>query len=157
MSDDHRRHWIPSDWLDEINPTMLESPDSFIEREPKGWALRLPDGDPDRDNEFYHSPIEPGQIVGFRWVEGHGFFKLLLAADRTWTTDITPPAAATHFHEPQFGIIGNSVEDLLTDDLDPLEPGEYEISAYTWSPEIPFRFDVDTEGNGRFIQCAEPN
>lgn len=157
MSNDTRRLWLPDNWLDEINPTMLETPDGFIAKDGVDWVLRLPEGDPDHDNEFYRTPIEPGQVVNFLWSQGHGYVTLTVAADGTWTTDIRPPKAATHFYEPAFGIIGNSIAEVVKGDPEPLEPGEYEISAYTWSRPIAFRFDVDVEGNGKFTPVSGAN
>lgn len=157
MSNDTRRLWLPAEWLDEINPTMLETPDGFIAKDGSDWVLRLPEGDPYHDNEFYRTPIEPGQIVNFLWSQGHGFVNLTVAADGTWTTDFRPPEAATHFYEPSFGVIANSIDQLVQDEREPLEPGTYEISAYAWSRAIAFRFDVDADGCGKFTQTSGAN
>lgn len=153
------RQWLPADWLDEVNPTLLDSPDAFIERVGDGWGLRLPVGDSERDNTFYQTAIEPGQIVNFLWTEHYGDRTLTMNADRTWSLDEPAPAGATHFYEYTQGMLSDSVDSLVNGDApdcgvtDPLDPGEYVISTYTWSDSIPFLFDIDDGGNGRFILC----
>lgn len=150
------RLWIPADWVDESNPTMLDRADSYIEKQADIWWLRLPKDDPERDNEFYRMAVEPGQIVKFLWMERHGEISLILKADRTFITDQEPPSGTTHFYEYSTGAIAGSLKDLVEADETgaPLDPGEYDVMAYTWSDEIPMRFDVDAEGQGRFLRCA---
>lgn len=156
------RKWIPTEWVDELNPTLLDSPDAFIERIGEGWGLRLPAGDPDRGNEFYQTAVEPGQIVNFMWTEHYGDRTVIVHPDRTWIIDQPPAEAVTHFYEHSQGVLADSIEEMVNGVpdcgvSDPLEPGEYEISTYTWSEAIPYRFDVDADGNGRFVQCEGAN
>lgn len=157
------RKWLPADWVDELNPTLLDTPDAFIERIGEGWGLRLPAGDPERDNDFYQTPIEPGQIVNFVWTEHYGDRTLIVNPDRTWIIDQPVPEAATHFYEYSQGALATSIEELVNGvpecgvDAETLDPGEYEISTYTWSDRVPFRFEVDVDGNGRFVASAGAN
>lgn len=148
--------WIPAEWLDEVNPTMFESPDTYIEKQADVWWLRLPKGDPDRDNEFYRMAIEPGQIVQFLTMQRHGELSLILKADRSFVIDDEPPAGTTHFYEASTGAIADSLKDLVEpgETGAALDPGEYEVMAYTWSDHIPMRFDIDADGQGRFLRCS---
>lgn len=153
---DVARKWFPVEWLDEMNPLPLESPDAFIEREGDGWCLRLPEGDSDRENDFYHMTVVPGQVVGFEWTESYGDLTMTVHEDRTFTLDRAIPEGATHFYEHSEGMLTNSLSEMV-EGADRLEPGEYEISAYTWSDAIPHRFDVDADGNGHFTPSAGAN
>lgn len=162
MSDQSARTWLPADWLDEMNPTLLDSPDAFIEREGEGWALRLPEGDDERDNKFYRTLIEPGQVVLFFWTQSHGELSVTVHADGSFTTHDPIPAEATHFYECSSEMLADTLAELVAGDErlgnDGLEPGEYVVSTYTWSDPVPFRFEVDAEGrHGRFVSCAGAN
>lgn len=156
------RLWLPADWLDEVNPTMLPSPDDFIEKQADVWFLRLPKDDPDRENEFYRMSVVPGQVVSFNWMESYGEIGLVVNADGSFVADIQTPARATHFYEPQTGTIAYNLDQLVKGDpecsiYEPLEPGDYEVMTYTWSDAVFFRFDVDAEGKGVFVPCGGPN
>lgn len=156
---DVERRWLPADWLDELNPGLQGSPDAFIERDGEGWALRLPEGDPDRTNPFYRIVVEPGQVVDFLWMEFYGHRTLTVRDDRSWSLDAPVDERATLFYEPSESMIGASIAELV-DDSDPyetLEPGTYRIDTYHWSERIPFRFDVDASGQSRLVQCAGAN
>ncbi|MRX32777.1 hypothetical protein [Aminobacter sp. MDW-2] len=147
--------WLPSEWMDEVNPALLASPDAYITREGDAWVLRLPKDALDYENPFYRLPVEPGQVVGFSWHEPHGDVQLLIHADGTWTATTPVPSAATHFFEQGEGIIANELDDFVTGS-DRLEEGEYHIQAYTWG-DVSFRFELDVDGAGRFVSCAGAN
>lgn len=155
------RRWLPAAWLDEMNPTMLNSPDSYIERAGDAWTLRLPAGDDERDSEFYRMTVEPGQIVEFMWTEHHGDRQLTIAADRTFSIDAPVPEGTTHFYDYESGAIADSLAELVEGDEAlgqlPLDAGVVAISTYTWSDAIPFRFEVDADGAGRFAPSAGAN
>jgi hypothetical protein len=161
MSEQGRR-WLPADWLDEMNPTMLATPDAYIERAGDGWSLRLPEGDDDRDNEFYRMSIEPGQIVQFLHTDGYGDVNVVVNADGSWTSDREPDPRANTFYEWSSGVLASSLKEMVEGDPEmpsynpPLEPGEYKISAYSWSDPISFQFIV-TGDRGHFDMCAGVN
>lgn len=155
------RKWIPSEWLDELNPMMLDSPDAYIEVIGNGWGLRLPEGDDDRENPFYQSAVEPGQVVNFLWTDNFGQVVLTVRHNGSWSTDYSTPEGATHFYEHSTGAITDSIAELVNGDpeshLDPLPPGDYVVDCYTWSEDIPLRFDVGPDGVARFSPCAGAN
>jgi len=152
------RKWFPADWLDEVNPGLLETPDGFIEREGNGWALRLPQDEPERDNEFYRLPVEPGQIVKFMSLDSYGYLRLIVHPDGSWETDAPPPPEARSF-SIAFDIIADSIDELVVGDEFSLalDPGEYEVAAYTWSDAIPFRFELVGSDRGHFVPCVGAN
>ncbi|QND60416.1 hypothetical protein [Mesorhizobium huakuii] len=162
---EHGRRWLPAAWLDEMNPTMLDCPDAFIERlfagvQGNAWALRLPAGDVERDNSFYQLAVEDGQIVEFMWTEVYGDRTLTIAPDRSWSLDSPISEKATHIFEYSTGGLADGPQELVDSDTDTgeiLDPGEYVISTYAWSDPVPFRFEVDTAGAGRFAPCSGPN
>lgn len=147
------RVWLPAGWEDEVIPSMLPSPDHFLEREGEAWFLRLPPEDPERDNEFYKTELVPGQVVEFRWSEHYGHRLLQVHADGSWSLDEPIPEKATQLFAISEGVIGLSPAELAAE----LEPGEHVISAYTWSETIPFRLEIDGEGPGRLVMCAGAN
>ncbi len=159
MTDETPRLWLPVEWLDEMNPSLLDSPDAFIDRVGESWVLRLPEGDPDRDSEFYRMDVEPGQIVSFMWTESHGDRLLTLHEDGSHTLDEPLHVGTTHLFHYEEGVIADSVAELISGGYgqDPLTPGEHQIATYSWSDEISYRFDVDAEGKGRFVSSAGAN
>lgn len=148
------RRWLPASWLDEMNPTLLDSPDAFLERDGDTWTLRLPANDPERDNPFYHERLLAGQVVKFAWTESYGELTLTVYHDRSWCTDFAVPEQATHFYEYSTGTLAESIAELVaqTGPSDQLERGQYTVVAYTWA-DVPFRLEVD-DGRARFVQCA---
>lgn len=159
MPDETNRRWMPADWLDEMNTCLLDTPDAFIQRENDAWVLRMPEGHEDRENEFYFMVIEPGQIVTFLWTEHYGDRVLTLHADGTHTLDHPLEPGTTHLFHYEEGVIADSVAELVEGGYghDPLEPGEHVLQSYTWSDPVPFRFDVDAEGKGRFLSSPGAN
>lgn len=164
MTDDADRKWLPAEWLDEVVPIMEASPVAYVEREGEGWALRLPKGNPsrsdDHEEDCWHTKIEPGQIVGFCWTEDYGHFSLTVDDDGRWKLDRPVPETATHFWLPfDTETLAESVEDLVkgNDWTGPTDPGTHTMGAYFWSDEVKFRFEISTDGQPRFVQCAEAN
>jgi hypothetical protein len=156
------RKWLPAEWADEIVPDMEASPDAYIEREGEGWGLRLPVGNAsrsdDHEEDCWHTKIEPGRVVNFMWTESYGTFDLTVNDDddRTWSTDRPIPATASHFWLPfDVDTLADSVDELVREAA--LDPGEYTMGAYHWSDYVPFRFEVDADGAGRFVSCAGAN
>lgn len=159
METETPRRWMPVAWLDEMNTCLLATPDAFIRRDGEGWLLRLPDDHEDAENEFYRMRVEPGQIVNFTWTESFGDVEVTVRHDGTWSTDYAVPEGATHFYAYAEGIMADSLEELVDegDGSGGLEPGTYEVSCYTWSETILYRFEVDASGAARFVQCPGAN
>lgn len=156
MPDHTNRRWMPAEWLDEINTCLLDSPDAFIQRDNDRWVLRLPDDHEDRANEFYSMEVEPGQVVEFMWTEAYGDRVLTIAPDRSYTLDQPLDPDTTHLYHYEEYYIAESIEELLEGgpSCDALPPGEHVLQTYRWSDAVPYRFDVDAEGRGRFLSAA---
>lgn len=158
MASESDRKWIPTEWLDEVLPRMRPTPDAYIERDGAGWAMRLPLGDADRDNDFYAAAIEDGQIVDFSHVDDLGAVVVTVAADRSFTVDRPVPEQATHFYDGALDIAETIAEAVngdpeWPDTSEPLEPGEHVIRIAHWG-HASFRFDATA---ARFILCAGAN
>lgn len=156
------RKWLPTEWADEVSPTPEESPDKFIERDGERWVLRPPVGNAFRDEEYLRIAIEPGQVVDFMATEHFGYRIVTVNTDRTFSVDRPYPEKTTHFWGGD-DQLAHTLAELVNGDpelpgmYDPLEPGEHEIAVYWWSDSLPFRFDVDSGGNGRFVSCSGAN
>jgi hypothetical protein len=155
---EHERGWLPAEWVDEAVPTLMATHDHFIERQGDAWLLRLPKGDLDRDNEFYCTPIEPGQVVAFNCNEHYGEFELTVGKDGQFRTDRTYPDRANCF-AIDWECMADTLAGLVKGDgwQDPVEPGVHALSIYYWSEDIPFRFDLNASGDGRFVLVAGAN
>lgn len=153
--------YLPAAWSDETVPTALESSDAYIERDGDRWLLRLPKDDPDRENEFYVTPVVPGQIVEFLANEDYGHFELSIGEDRRFTTDRPYPAKANGFWIPfDPDTMQHSLRELVEGgehDGEPLGAGEHVIGIYWWSGPIPMRFEIDGDGEPHFVASAGAN
>ncbi|WP_127144090.1 hypothetical protein [Pelagibacterium montanilacus] len=150
------RTYLPYDWVDEVVPGMLASPDAYlVKSDDGGWMLRLPKDDPEYENEFFAMKLEQGQIINWVLRETFGDLLLTVQADQSWTVDRPLPEKANTFWMPfDFDTVTGSIEELVTTCGDPLqgEPlvvGNHVINAFYWSPTFPMRFEVN-QGVARF-------
>lgn len=151
------REWLPEAWLDEVTPGLQAAPEVFAEQHEGGWRLIPPAGSGWRDEAYFRTAIEPGQVVRFFYREFFGEFVVTVREDRTWSASGGWPQKATHFWRD--GGIFNSMEEAVNPEDwhgDPLEPGEHEIGVGFWSDAISFRFDV-IDGKPLFTQVAGAN
>lgn len=154
------RKWFPTDWLDEINPPPLPSPDAFIHRVAGGFALRLPPEDEESDSEFYYLALEQGQIVDFSYVDHYGDVHLMITGPAGHETDRLVPPAAEQFYERGTGTLVTSFDEMV-EELRAAEAERSEeqgkgqpwrVSCYTWEDGQFFRFEVDADG-ARLVRC----
>lgn len=156
------RKWLPSEYQDEVIPEVQKSPDQFLQNHPDhGWIMLPPDEEADEES-FYFKKLEPGQIIRFDATESYGFYTLTVREDRSYSVDGEIPSKANCFVvDHDIYTLQDTLGSLVEGDgclTDPLEPGEYTLTAYWWS-ERPthFRFEIDADGNGRFALCAGEN
>jgi hypothetical protein len=147
--------WIPTEMIDEVNPPLRSSPDD--------WITSLDDGAPALDNESDDERMPPmklqdGQVVGFTSVTNYGAAQLVIRSPTDWTANPPMPAAARQVCamlgwqlESLAGSVDGCVQNIMADEQG--EPGEYELSYFTWSDDIPHRFDART----RHFKLAEPS
>lgn len=148
------RGWFPTDWLDEINPPPLASPDAFIHRVAGGFELRLPPDDPEADNDFYSLAVEPGQIVDFSCVDRYGDVHLMITGPDSHETDRPVPPAAEQFFEHSTGTLVDSFDEMVGElraETD-ADGQPWRVACYTWHDGQFFRFEVDADG-ARFVRC----
>ncbi|MCQ0986437.1 hypothetical protein [Jiella marina] len=155
------RQWLPSEWMDEIVPGLADDPSDFIEQDADGsWHLR-PKNESDRDNDFFHEVLEPGRVVKWRFFEDYGEVRVTVGeAPDEFTVHDPVPDTTTHF-------VANHDIETLADSMEglvdgygwgePLNKGEHQIQIYRWSDSLPFRFEIDQDGKGRFVCCAGAN
>lgn len=146
------RGWFPTEWLDEINPPPLPSPDAFIQRVPGGFALRLPDHDEEAESEFYRLALEPGQIVDFSCVDRYGDVFVIVHGKRAPKIDRPVPPAAEQFYEHSNGILVTSFDEMIDELRMQNDENPWRVSCYTWHDGQFFRFEVDANG-ARFVRC----
>lgn len=154
---DFARSWLPSEWLDEAIPTPQETPDAFIRALDGGKFLLLPVGEDDGD-DFYRTEIVEGQIVAFSACDDYGQIRVVVAEDRSFTILDPVPEGATQFWVPgDPDTMAYSVEEVINNGRDPLEPGEHTLGAYSWEHNAHFRFEVPHDGAPRLALCAGVN
>ena len=151
---DFTRKWLPTEWLDEVVPEPQDSPDAFIS--PVGdSALELRAPTEPREDGFYVSPLTEGQIVEFVAFDDYGTLQLTIHADRTFETDDPVPAGATLFMlEGEPDTISGSIEEMVRNLDDPIDPGTYTVAAYSWQRHASFRLELDEKRVARFVMCA---
>src|SRR5690606_25775055 len=155
---DHKTYetlWLPNDWLDEVTPAPLRSPDDFLWKCDDGTYVITPKCDPDdlkpegdeEDRKYYTKPVKGGDTVWFCPSEFYGIFPLHVNEDGTHRIDGDYPAKANCFYLGEHDEVGDSVEDLLLrggeDGDSALLPGEYSIQIYWWDKDVAFRLDVN--------------
>jgi hypothetical protein len=149
----HEVTWIPSELIDEVNPLSRPSPDD--------WVVSLDDGAPalhDGGEGEGNRLLKDGEIVGFVTITDYGSAQLIIRSATDWTA--TPPmpqeakevCAISGWQLDSFASSTEEcVQNILADEQG--EPGEYELSYFTWSNDIPHRFDAKT----RTFKPAEPS
>jgi hypothetical protein len=137
--------WLPSDLMDEMIPPPRPSPDAWITSFDDG-APALDRGEDDETGRPRRSPLKDGEIVNFQSCTHYGCATLTLKAGREWSVDRPMPPEA----ENVCAMEGWQIDTLAPDvegcaqalfDTD-AEPDDYELSYYTWSADIPHRFDI---------------
>lgn len=148
---------LPSEWLDEVIPTPQETPDAFVRVIGDGRFLLLPVGEDDGD-DFYRTKIVEGQIVEFSACDDYGGVRVSVAEDRSFTLLEPIPEGATQFWMPgDPDTMAYSIEDVINNEFEPLEPGEHTLGAYSWKHSVSFRFEVPHDGAPRLVLCAGVN
>lgn len=151
---DAGRRWLPSHWLDEVNPRLEPTPDAFIFKGEAGFRLRCPADSPDHDDENLDDPLDGGQIVEFCWYESYGIHTITVAADGSWSCPTSWPAKASHFWLPyDSDTLADSMDELVKGEAwgGPLEPGDLKVGVYFWSEGVSFRFDA---AEAKFVQSV---
>ena len=143
------RTWLPMEWMDEVCPQTLPSPDGFLSRLDDGAWQIVPREVADGEDGWQSciTRLAPGQVVRFMWVEHYGFRTLTVRDDGTWSIDGSGfPDGTAHFWIPcDPDTLSESIDELVrgNDWRGPLEPGDHMIAGYTWSEPIAFEFVVD--------------
>lgn len=157
--------WCPADWLDEIVPCLAKDPAELaVKGEGGSWILIDDIANLDDEEDGCRISLEPGQIVNFCAHRHYGSFLLTVHDDRSFTIDGPIPQDATHFalREADFEQMHDTIEHLVSyGDPEsyngfsgsPLAADQHQISAWFWSDEIPFRFDIE-DGKPTFTRCA---
>jgi len=161
---EHKRVWLPEEFADEISPRSLESPDDFIRRTDEGnFVLSARDEDDNfiLEGDFTFSvPLAQGDVVVFWPYEDYGAFSVWVDADGKYRTDAFFPALANNFYVQSdwdaYGTFGELIEsdsfaDALKSDPKPT------ICIGQSFPGVSFRFDIDSDGNPRFVRQAWVN
>lgn len=137
-----QRKWLPSEWMDELPPSLGVSPSDFIFTDEAGrhFLRRLADDRDDEEEEegdFFFRPLSPGDVVAFCWHEPFGARVVTVGADGHWTVDAPVPEIANCFNDEEWNIHG-SLDELAAE----RGPGRYEVDVYTWSDDELFEFGV---------------
>lgn len=151
------RTWLPSEWLDEAIPAPQETPDAFIRALDGGKFLLLPVGEDDGD-DFYRTVIIEGQIIEFSACDDYGSIRVVVAEDRSYTLLDPIPEGATQLWLPgDPDTMAYSIEEIVNNDFEPLEPAEHTLGAYSWKHSASFRFEIPHDGVPRLVLCAGVN
>lgn len=120
--------------------------------------VRSPDN-PEGDFTF-NVPLAQGDVVVFWPYEDYGAFSVWVDADGKYRTDAFFPALANNFYVhgdwDAYGTFGELIEsdsfaDALKSDPKPT------ICIGQSFPGVSFRFDIDSDGNPRFVRQAWVN
>jgi hypothetical protein len=89
------RKWLPSEWMDEMPPTLGDSPDAFLKRNANGVLQLAPiDGD---DEWPIPTDIEKGFVVDvWTWSDGTLFEVHVLESGVATFVEVQRPAEAGH-------------------------------------------------------------
>ena len=147
-----RRTWIPADWMDESVPTCGTSPDDFLKRNANG-VLQLMPIDPEEGSTWpAASDILPGQEVQFCWHEDGGTATLVLRDDGTWSLNPPFDGDVNCITDADGDAFAQDVDDYISQykEIEPMEPGEYQLWGWFWSEPIAFRALVLESGAATF-------
>lgn len=150
--------FLPTQWMDEIQPTPQSDINNFIFHDNKfGWHMRDPDAPSSDPGDWCFQLLVEGDLICFSAHEYFGDFVLTVHSDRTFTTDRPVPEKANCFRiDRDLDTIQPTLADLVNDDPNgfPLEPGEHAMDCYWWSEEeYLFRFEI-AERKGAFAACG---
>ena len=159
---DYITQYLPSAWLDEVNPIPQQDPSAFLARAPVdgAWMMKAVE-DGDWNETFYHTPVEHGQIVPFLAFRQYGDH-IMTVDENGRASAATVPADANCFTlDNEDETFNDSPQDLADNGFeatgDPLPAGSYEIQAWFWADtETHFRAVIEGE-SARFEPCAGPN
>lgn len=152
--------WLPAEWTDEMVPGPLDSPDAYIaQAEPGVWQLRLPEDDPEYENDFFRMDLQTGKIVQWMQCERYGDRLLTVRPDRSFSLSAPIPEKANCFWLPMdIDTLQPSLEELVHGGHpygEPLEPGEHLVEGYWWSErDTALRFTIEND-RGRFVPVAD--
>lgn len=134
--------WWPSEMMDEVMPTGKEKPEDWLFGGSSIWIVA------DEGEGGMTAGLKDGQIVNFVTCTDEGSASLTLNDDKTWSVDFPMPASAKQcciMSGWQSDTLGDTVEQSVKGLIDnDAEPDTYEISYFTWSDNIPLRFDLAT-------------
>jgi hypothetical protein len=148
--------WWPYALMDEAMPAGRDNPDA--------WLDTLPDGRPflaggDDDGRLESQPLADGERVEFIRCDTYGQAELVIRRDGSWSVETPMPPEAEQVCALggwQVDSLAETVEDCvdrLKEEIGPLCDGpdlfdgadgsrEFDLSYYTFSEPIPFRFDA---------------
>lgn len=138
--------WWPYDYIDEIMGTHRASANAWIEDKDGRPFL----GANDIASGFGEEPraISDGEIVKFVTMTDHGEAIVTLNDAGSWSVSSSMPEAAEScciLYGWQSDTVGGNVDETMKALIaEGAKPGEYTISFYTYSNEIPLRFDQAT-------------
>ena len=146
--------WLPSDWVDEITPPPLASPDDFLFSVDDGsFALAPKDVETleyDEDMKEWLTPIAIGEIVSFMPSEFYGRFTLEVQVSGTLVFDRHYPEKADNFFLVDYDEYFDDPAQMLQADkfVDgvPLQPGSYAVDISWWGADVAFQLGVDADG-----------
>lgn len=163
---EHKRLWLPDDFVDEIAPMQLDSPDDFIRKTDDGqFVLSARDGDGNfiLEGDFtFAVPLTPGEVVIFWPFDDFGEYEIVQQADGSYRTDRFYPSSANYFAlESDPYELEETFDRLINSDVFK-EAVESDPSPTVLIGEdgnsIAYRFDLDADGEPRFVLHLErPN
>ena len=137
--------WLPADLMDEMIPPPRNSPNDWVGSLDDGAAAIIAGAD-DGGSAEKICLLRDGDVVKFCSMTRHGSAILTLMAERQWSVDTPMPKEAEQvcaINGWQVKSLALSVEECAEALFDyDAEPGDYELSYYTWSDGIPFVFDA---------------
>lgn len=153
--------YLPSAWLDEINPEPQADPTAFLNKcaEPGCYLMEPVDDPEDWESRTYHVDLQPGHVVPFLAHRHYGMHIMTVAEDGSADAPTVPADAncfciETYWEDTFCESIAELAKQCIEGDF---ELGEVEIQAWFWSDtETHFRL-VEQDGNAVFEPCAGPN
>ncbi|MVA47255.1 hypothetical protein GOZ83_19560 [Agrobacterium vitis] len=156
---EHPRKFLPSEWLDEMNPSAQADANAFVRRLPNGEFWLGAAGDEWDDYECFRVELTDGDIINFSALETYDDITLTVSEDDFTTF---PPnivrANCFRLEEGDYDDVWNNLSELIDNSGETggrLADGSYQVECWWWSDEdFPFRFTIDADGNGRLDPCA---
>jgi len=138
--------WIPSELIDERQPPLRDTPSDWIVTGEDGEPA-LSDGD-----DGIAKPLSDNDVVNFCSCTIFGTGVLELKSPDQWTVDHGMPreaskVCATNIFDIDTGanslneFVEGIIEQRTERGEEELIPDEYEVSYYTYSDDMPHRFD----------------